>query len=389
MQDAVRKHLSAVDMYATILAAAMHDHGHVGYSNAFYINANDELAIRYKEPRGIPSACVPTCIRRPCQHPPLHPPHPREPPSLPGTHAPSPLGTMTAPCSRATTSPRHGASHSTTPATRLLYPSPYPRNAFSLDAKQREEALFTPSVFPPIRYNDGAVLESYHLASSWRLTLDDSSDPFAGFTNEQYLDARQTIVQAILGTDMKMHFNHLTKFKTHLSSGNLDAPDRARVRELLTMCLHAADVSNPCKPWKLCVHWAARVMMEFFRQGDKEAEMGLTVSPFMDRAKTNIAQVRCALHSRMQLIPLTHRHPHPPPPVLHSTLLILTPRPHPHPRLFPVHSARSASSISSSGPSSKSGRAGLAKRSAARCSVTSRPTWPLGIRTGRRLSATC
>lgn len=184
-QDAVRKHLSALDLYAIILAAAMHDHGHVGYSNAFYVNANDELAIRY---------------------------------------------------------------------------------------------------------NDASVLESYHLASSWRLMLDDASDPFAGFTREQYLDARQTIVQAILGTDMKVHFSHLTKFKTHSSSGALDDPDRDGVRGLLTMCLHAADVSNPGKPWKLCVHWAARIMKEFFHQGDKEAEMGLTVSPFMDREKTNIAQ---------------------------------------------------------------------------------------------------
>ena len=52
----------------------------------------------------------------------------------------------------------------------------------------------------------------------------------------------------------------------------------------------AADVSNPAKPWKLSSEWTSRVMTEFFRQGDMEMDRGLAASPFMDRAKTNIAQ---------------------------------------------------------------------------------------------------
>lgn len=43
-QEAVRSHISALDMYAMILGAAMHDHGHSGYNNAFYMAAKDELA---------------------------------------------------------------------------------------------------------------------------------------------------------------------------------------------------------------------------------------------------------------------------------------------------------------------------------------------------------
>lgn len=63
-----------------------------------------------------------------------------------------------------------------------------------------------------------------------------------------------------------------------------------QVREMMTMSLHAADVSNPCKPWRLSSIWAARVMTEFFRQGDTEVAMGVPISPFMDREKTDIAQ---------------------------------------------------------------------------------------------------
>jgi len=139
-----------------------------------------------------------------------------------------------------------------------------------------------------ILYNDSSVLESFHVSRAWRLMLIKGQDPFDGFSKEQYTEARQTLVSCILGTDMKFHFDHLTKFKTRAQAGAFQNPDRKDVRLLLTMCMHAADVSNPAKPWHLSKEWTSRVMDEFFRQGDAEAEGGLPISPFMDRAKTNI-----------------------------------------------------------------------------------------------------
>jgi len=150
-----------------------------------------------------------------------------------------------------------------------------------------------------ILYNDVSVLENFHISSSWRMMLEDSLNPFAGFSDEQYVEARQTMVYAILGTDMKFHFDHLTKFKTRVSSGvyQNDDPDRKDVRLLLAMCMHSADVSNPAKRWELTSEWAARVMEEFFRQGEREEELNLPVSPFMDRQKTDIAQCQAGFIS--------------------------------------------------------------------------------------------
>ena len=118
---------------------------------------------------------------------------------------------------------------------------------------------------------------------------------------EQYNEARQTIIHVVLGTDMKYHFDHLTKFKTRRGSDAFEAPERKDLRLLLSMCLHSADVGNPAKPWRLSCEWSARVMDEFFRQGDTEMERGLPVSPFMDRSKTDIAKcqigfIKCAPH---------------------------------------------------------------------------------------------
>lgn len=105
------------------------------------------------------------------------------------------------------------------------------------------------------------------------------------------------MVYAILGTDMKFHFDHTSKFKTRYSAGAYESPSRTDVRLLLAMCLHAADVSNPTKHWRLATEWTVRVMEEFFRQGEKEAELGLPISPFMDRNKTAIAQCQAGFVS--------------------------------------------------------------------------------------------
>ena len=167
------------------------------------------------------------------------------------------------------------------------YAHPGYNNAF-LVASKHETAIL---------YNDSSVLENFHIASSWKVMLQEDSNPFAGFSLDQYKDAREKMVHAILGTDMKFHFEHLTKFKTRLSSGAFDAPERKDVMLLLAMCMHSADVSNPAKNWELSMEWACRVMEEFFQQGEKEADLGLPVSPFMDRVKTDIGKCQAGFIS--------------------------------------------------------------------------------------------
>lgn len=78
------------------------------------------------------------------------------------------------------------------------------------------------------------------------------------------------------------------------------------------MCLivHACDISHPAKPWELHERWTYQVIIdrsnrinqsisdsiifklaeEFFRQGDKEAELGLPYSPLCDRKTTHVAE---------------------------------------------------------------------------------------------------
>jgi hypothetical protein len=54
----------------------------------------------------------------------------------------------------------------------------------------------------------------------------------------------------------------------------------------LALCyvLHCADVSNPARPFAVAREWGRRVCEEFYKQGDVERELGLSVAAFCDRS---------------------------------------------------------------------------------------------------------
>lgn len=51
----------------------------------------------------------------------------------------------------------------------------------------------------------------------------------------------------------------------------------------LQMIIKCADLSNVIKPFFLSKRWSALLLLEWFRQGDIERELGMRVSKFMDR----------------------------------------------------------------------------------------------------------
>ncbi|NWI51843.1 PDE1B phosphodiesterase, partial [Calyptomena viridis] len=93
------------------------------------------------------------------------------------------------------------------------------------------------------------------------------------------------VIEMVLATDMSCHFQQVKSMKTSLQQ--LERLDRSKVLSLL---LHAADISHPTKQWAVHSRWTKALMEEFFRQGDKEAELGLPFSPLCDRTSTLVAQ---------------------------------------------------------------------------------------------------
>ncbi|XP_071990797.1 dual specificity calcium/calmodulin-dependent 3',5'-cyclic nucleotide phosphodiesterase 1B isoform X5 [Engystomops pustulosus] len=136
-----------------------------------------------------------------------------------------------------------------------------------------------------ILYNDRSVLENHHVSAVYRIMQDDEMNIFVNLTKDEFTELRALVIEMVLATDMSCHFQQVKTMKSGLQS--MENIDKAKALSLL---LHAADISHPTKQWKVHARWTKALMEEFFRQGDKEAEMGLPFSPLCDRKSTLVAQ---------------------------------------------------------------------------------------------------
>ncbi|KAI8487738.1 Calcium/calmodulin-dependent 3',5'-cyclic nucleotide phosphodiesterase 1C [Branchiostoma belcheri] len=133
-------------------------------------------------------------------------------------------------------------------------------------------------------YNDRAVQENHHISAAFRLMTDDNLNIVYNMSKDDYKDFRTLVIDMVLATDMSYHFAQVKQMKSLLS-----CPDNIDKAKALSLVLHTADISHPAKNWILHEHWTELLMEEFFRQGDKEQELGLPFSPLCDRKTTMVA----------------------------------------------------------------------------------------------------
>lgn len=165
-----------------------------------------------------------------------------------------------------------------------------------------------------VTYNDKSVLENMHLAKSfqtmqsdpelnWFALLrpahcrDDDTSQCTSFINpQQYV--RRGLIDMVLATDTAKHESHVRFVENMLEAtegGSWRQEDHSASRaclkqeavekklHLLECILHAADISNPCKPQRMMLQWTEKVLLEFWAQGDEERWLGVEVSPMCDR----------------------------------------------------------------------------------------------------------
>ncbi|KAL3155900.1 putative 3',5'-cyclic phosphodiesterase pde-3 [Trebouxia sp. C0010 RCD-2024] len=151
-----------------------------------------------------------------------------------------------------------------------------------------------------IRYNDQSPLENHHVAAAAGLLSQDEYRfmKFAALKSETIMQVRICCINQVLGTDMKKHFDIISRFEAAFKRPDANSLNRGAVEEALEwdkvkpedktlahqMLVKCADIGHLAAAPRTHKRWATLLEDEFFIQGDKEKAAGLPVSPLMDRS---------------------------------------------------------------------------------------------------------
>ena len=148
-------------------------------------------------------------------------------------------------------------------------------------------------------YNDQSVLENYHVSQTFKLIWrDPDCNIFKKFTKEEAKIIRKRIIQCVVHTDGAKHFELLADIENLISAFDIKAGKNAEKiinsssalkefeskQKILNVCMHAADISNPTRPFSIAYDTARRLLEEFYNQGDMEKMKGLPITSLCDRS---------------------------------------------------------------------------------------------------------
>ncbi|XP_038620020.1 cGMP-inhibited 3',5'-cyclic phosphodiesterase B isoform X2 [Tachyglossus aculeatus] len=147
-----------------------------------------------------------------------------------------------------------------------------------------------------VLYNDRSVLENHHAASAWNLFLSRPEYNFlSNLDHVEFKRFRFLVIEAILATDLKKHFDFLAEFNTKANDVNSHGIEWSNENDRLLVCqvcIKLADINGPAKVRDLHLKWTEGIVNEFYEQGDEEANLGLPISPFMDRSSPQLAKLQ-------------------------------------------------------------------------------------------------
>ena len=133
-----------------------------------------------------------------------------------------------------------------------------------------------------IKYNDTSVLEHHHCSLAFELLLKRECNILAAVPRSIFTRVRRSICAMVLGTDLACHDKQLMQLSTNVTSAEAPCKSDAEKDILLSSILHAADLSNPLRPFEVSLRWAKLLAAEFMEQTKLEHELGLPATKFME-----------------------------------------------------------------------------------------------------------
>ena len=158
-----------------------------------------------------------------------------------------------------------------------------------------EKFLITTSSHLAGLYNNNSVLENHH----WRTCVALMHETgLASALNATDLHECQQIIQSmVLATDISRQADFLCRLGHFLDNGMVDMSLAIYRHFMLQIALKCADISNPCRTWNISRLWSYRACEEFYRQGDRERELNLPVTPLCDRNGISVAKVNAIYYT--------------------------------------------------------------------------------------------
>jgi calcium/calmodulin-dependent 3',5'-cyclic nucleotide phosphodiesterase len=140
-----------------------------------------------------------------------------------------------------------------------------------------------------LTYNDISVLENMHISETFKMVKEKpETDIFKHLKTEDRKKIRRRMIGMVLGTDMAHHGEHVSALKSVISEFQIQNGSNAELitrnttdknKQMLLDCLvHAADISNPTRPFLLSQKWTYNLIDENWKQCDFEKEKGLPAS---------------------------------------------------------------------------------------------------------------
>nr|XP_058924286.1 cGMP-inhibited 3',5'-cyclic phosphodiesterase 3B isoform X4 [Kogia breviceps] len=131
-----------------------------------------------------------------------------------------------------------------------------------------------------VLYNDRSVLENHHAASAWNLYLSRPEYNFLlNLDNVQFKRFRFLVIEAILATDLKKHFDFLAEFNAKANDVNSNGIEWSNENDRLLVCqvcIKLADINGPTKVRDLHLKWTEGIVNEFYEQQNSRNLLSLT-----------------------------------------------------------------------------------------------------------------
>lgn len=168
-------------------------------------------------------------------------------------------------------------------------------SAFEVSSESSLAALYS---------SKGSVLERHHFSQTMALLSVSGCNIFGGMSAGQNKEALDYVHKIILATDLSQHFKIISQLEALAvrvqTAGNLKnyldslGPQERRDTVALLLCLlmTSSDLSDQTKDWATTKNTAKNIYDEFFCQGDREKDMGLSPIPNMDRDKACVPRVQ-------------------------------------------------------------------------------------------------